>query len=150
MGINRILTNKLCRFLILVLINTLLIIACSANTQLQNEEVIKKTPKPDVLQLWWDKGYNPEEDEALKKLVRGWEQKTGNQVKINFYTLDKRSQKPQRSLQSGLVPDIFMSFKAESTLNPQLAWSGQLIDVTDVIKPVQKLYEPRALATAFY
>ncbi|MEM8673361.1 MAG: ABC transporter substrate-binding protein [Cyanobacteria bacterium P01_G01_bin.67] len=152
MRINQILIliNKLFSFLILAIASALLVIACSSNTQLRNDEVIKTTPKPNVLQLWWDKGYNTEEDEALKKLVRGWEEKTGNQVKINFYTLDKRSAKPQRSLQSGQVPDVFMSFKAESTLNPKLAWDGQLVDVTDVIEPVQDMYEPKTLATAYY
>ena len=104
----------------------------------------------NTLNLWWDKGYNPEEDEALKKLVKKWEEKTGKKVQIKFYTLDKRSEKPQRFLQGGDVPDIFMSFKAESTLNPSLAWQGQLVDVTDIIEPVKETYDPDALETAYY
>ena len=103
-----------------------------------------------VLKLWWDKGYNPEEDEALIKLVQNWEQKTGNKVKIHFYSLEARSQKPERYLQGGVYPDIFMSFKAESTLNPSLAWKGKLADVTDIVEPVKNIYDPKALQTALY
>jgi multiple sugar transport system substrate-binding protein len=103
-----------------------------------------------ILKLWWDKGYNPEEDEALIKLVKNWEQETGKKVQINFYSLDARSQKPERSLKGGNLPDIFMSFKAESTLNPRLAWEGKLVDVSDIIEPVKQNYDPGALQTAFY
>ncbi|HHP7231813.1 MAG TPA: extracellular solute-binding protein [Xenococcaceae cyanobacterium] len=103
-----------------------------------------------VLNLWWDKGFNPEEDEALQKLVEDWEKQTGNEVQIHFYTLDARSQKPQRYLQGGISPDIFMSFKAESTLNPSLAKAGKLADVADLIEPVKDLYDQDALKTAYY
>ena len=132
--------------------NIMLIVACSSDTQLQNTQTEKLRPpdRENVLQIWWDKGYNPEEDAALQKLVKAWEQETGNKVKINFYTLDKRSEKPQRYLQGGVSPDIFMSFKAESTLNPRLAWEGKLIDVTNIIEPIKQNYDPKALATAYY
>ena len=145
-------TKQLIRYLTLAIAAMILVVACSSDTQLQNTQLAKsRSPvEENVLQIWWDKGYNPEEDEALQKLVRGWEQKTGNKVRINFYTLDKRSEKPQRYLQGGVAPDIFMSFKAESTLNPTLAWEGKLIDVADIIKPVREIYEPGALATAYY
>ena len=145
-------SKQLIRYLALAIAAMILVVACSSDTQLQNTQVAKsRSPvEENVLQIWWDKGYNPEEDEALQKLVRGWEQKTGNKVRINFYTLDKRSEKPQRYLQGGVAPDIFMSFKAESTLNPTLAWEGKLIDVADIIKPVREIYEPGALATAYY
>lgn len=152
--------KKLLRSFALAISTSMLVIACnsdtqlynSTNTQLPNTEV---EPSPSateekVLRLWWDKGYNPEEDAALQKLVKNWEQKTGNKVEINFYTLDKRSEKPQRFLQGGVTPDIFMSFKAESTLNPSLAWQGKLREVADIINPVKELYDGAALETAYY
>ncbi|VEP18505.1 ABC transporter substrate-binding protein [Hyella patelloides LEGE 07179] len=131
---------------------SLLAIACNSNTELTTTRVapVSLSTEENVLQLWWDKGYNPEEDEALKKLVKNWEQETGNKVQINFYTLDKRSEKPQRFLQGGITPDIFISFKAESTLNPSLAWEGKLIDVSDIVEPVKEIYDSGALETAYY
>ncbi|MEM8720469.1 MAG: ABC transporter substrate-binding protein [Cyanobacteria bacterium P01_G01_bin.39] len=129
----------------IILLNT----ACNSDTQLQNE-TSRSASKSDALQIWWDKGYNSEEDEALQNLVRNWSQETGNKAQINFYTLDKRSEKPQRYLENGIAPDIFMSFKAESTLNPTLAWTGKLTDVSDIIEPNKQLYDPSALETAYY
>ena len=145
-------TKKLLRYFALAIAASVLIVACNSDTQLQNTQVEETAPptEENVLKLWWDKGYSPEEDEALQKLVKNWEQKTGNKVKIHFYTLDQRSEKPERYLQGGVTPDIFMSFKAESTLNPTLAWKGKLIDVTNVIEPVKEIYESRALETAYY
>ena len=146
--------RKLLRSLTLAIASAMLVIACNSDTQLYSSDTPSQSTEPNteveslpssrqdkVLKLWWDKGYNPEEDAALQKLVKNWEQKTGNKVEINFYTLDKRSEKPQRFLQGGVAPDIFMSFKAESTLNPSLAWQGKLVDVADVIEPVKELYD---------
>lgn len=146
-------SRNILSYLILAIAVASLTIACNPDTQLTTTKIaptVSPTNQEKILHLWWDKGYSPEEDEALKKLVKNWEQKTGNKVEIIFYTLDARSQKPQRYLQGGVVPDIFMSFKAESTLNPRLAWEGKLIDVSDVIKPVQKYYDRQALETAHY
>ena len=144
-------TKKLLSYFALAIITIVLVIACNSDTQLQHDSLATRSPNnTNILQIWWDKGYNPEEDRALLKLVQEWERETGNKVNINFYTLDKRSEQPQRFLQGGVVPDIFMSFKAESTLNPTLAWQGRLVDVSDIIQPVAKNYEPGALATAYY
>ena len=130
----------------------MLVIGCNSDTQLQNDEISQSdTLAGDkTLKLWWDKGFNPEEDEALQKLVRNWERETGNKVQIHFYTLDARAQKTERYLQAGVAPDIFMSFKAESTLNPTLAFENKLVDVTDIVEPVKNLYDPAALETAHY
>lgn len=148
-------SRKILSYLTLAIAIFSLTIACNSDTQLTTTESIPTSSSSEgereqVLRLWWDKGYSPEEDRALKKLVENWEQQTGNQVEINFYTLDARSQKPQRSLQGGVVPDIFMSFKAESTLNPRLAWEGELVDVSDVIESVKRDYDHQALETAYY
>ena len=145
-------TKKPLHHLLLAIASMILVMACSAETQLQNTKIEKtaRATEDNVLKLWWDKGYNPEEDEALQRLVKKWEKETGNKVQINFYALDKRSEKPQRYLQGGIAPDIFMSFKAESTLNPSLAWQGKLIDVADIIEPIREIYDRDTLQTAYY
>lgn len=145
-------TKKLISHLTLAIAILIIAVACNSETKLTTTQVAKNLqPNQDnVLRLWWDKGFNPEEDRALQKLVKNWERKTGNKVQIHFYTLDDRDQKPQRYLQGGIAPDIFMSFKAESTLNPSLAWEEKLTDVSDVIEPVKAIYDPQALETAYY
>ncbi|MDJ0576992.1 MAG: ABC transporter substrate-binding protein [Xenococcaceae cyanobacterium MO_234.B1] len=106
----------------------------------------------NILNLWWDKGFNLEEDKALQKLVDNWEKQTGNKVQIHFYAfgLDPSSQKPQRYLQGSISPDIFMSFKSESTLNTSLAREGKLTDVEDLIEPIKEIYDQDALQTTYY
>ncbi|WP_026102861.1 ABC transporter substrate-binding protein [Pleurocapsa sp. PCC 7319] len=144
--------KKSLSYLALAIATLILAVACNSDTNLITTQV-NKTVNPNqekVLKLWWDKGFNPEEDEALQKLVKNWEQETGNKVQIHFYTLDDRTNKPKRYLQGGVSPDIFMSFKAESTLNPSLAWENKLIDVSDIIEPVKEVYNPQALETAYY
>lgn len=145
-------STKILSYLALAIAIFTLAVACNSDTNLVTTQVDKTLlPKKEkILNLWWDKGFNPEEDEALEKLVKNWEQKTGNKVKIHFYTLDDRTNKPQRYLQGGISPDIFMSFKAESTLNPSLAWENKLLDVSDIIEPVKEVYVPEALETASY
>ena len=138
------------RLLISAIATMLLVVACNRDPQLQNDEVVKTNSNTNVLQIWWDKGYSLEEDVALQKLVTDWERQTRNQVQVHFYALDRRSEKPQRYLQGGETPDIFMSFKAESTLNAALAWEGKLVDVADLIEPIKDTFEPKALATAYY
>ena len=145
-------TKKLIGYFALAIASMLLVVSCNSETQLQTDRGAKpqSATEANVLQIWWDKGFNPEEDEALQKLLTNWEQETGNRAKIHFYTLEARAKKPQRYLQNGIAPDIFMSFKAESTLNSRLAWEGKLTDVTDLIQPVKDIYESAALKTAHY
>jgi multiple sugar transport system substrate-binding protein len=34
------------------------------------------------LVVWWEKGFNPEEDAAVREIVAAFEQKTGKQVEL--------------------------------------------------------------------
>ncbi|MDJ0536873.1 MAG: ABC transporter substrate-binding protein [Xenococcaceae cyanobacterium MO_207.B15] len=153
--------NKHIRFIVIFFAVYCLTIACSSifvseqlistsESQSNFNRQLTIEQEDTILNLWWDKGFRPEEDEALQKLVDNWEKQTGNKAKIYFYTLDARSQKPQRYLQGGISPDIFMSFKAESTLNASLAREGKLTDVTDLIQPIREIYDQDILQTAYY
>src|SRR5687768_10188768 len=35
--------------------------------------------------IWWEKGYQPEEDEAVREIVAAFEQKTGKKVELVFH-----------------------------------------------------------------
>ena len=37
------------------------------------------------LVVWWEEGFNPEEDQAVKEIVAAFEQKTGKDVELVFY-----------------------------------------------------------------
>ena len=101
----------------------------------------------NTLEVWWEKGFNAEEDEALQKLIGTWEKKTGNKIKLAFRGTDELSQAVQRAIRAGDLPDLVMTFKAERAPNARLAWEGKLADVSDVIEPVIHLYPQDILQT---
>ena len=39
------------------------------------------------LVVWWEKGFYPQEDEAVREVIAAFEQKTGKQVKLVFHEL---------------------------------------------------------------
>ena len=147
MGMNHKLTKKLLSYSILAVASILLIIACNSEPKLQTTQVDKpRSPsEANTLEIWWDKGFTVAEDKALKAVVRQWEKKTNNQVNLVFDTTDELAQKAEKSLQAGNPPDILMSHSAERTLYPRLAWSGKLIDVSNILKPIKNLYPETAL-----
>lgn len=126
----------------------LLVIACNSETQLQNTPITKPSlsTEHNVLEIWWDKGYYAEEDQALRTVVHNWEQQTGNQANLSFYTNDELSLKTQRAIQAGDPPDILMNDGGDRTIGA-LAWSGQLADVSEVIEPIKNLFNETILAS---
>lgn len=133
----------------------MLVLSCGigACTQIPEFGRSPRTPQPTAeslaekpLTIWWDKGFTLEEDEALEQLVRQWENRSGHQAKLTFYTTDELPQKAQRAIQAGNPPDVLMSNAAERELNPRLAWQGKLVDVSEVIEPIKALYPESVLA----
>lgn len=142
--------QKLFGYCVVVIIAMLLVIACNSDPQLQNNKVETKRSlsQTNVLQIWWDKGYYPEEDEALRNVVRSWEAKTNHKVKLSFYTNDELSQKTQRAIRAGDPPDILMNDGGDRTIGA-LAWQNKLTDVSSVIEPIKGIFEQTMLSSAY-
>lgn len=114
-------------------------IACTGG-EASNPSISPSVSANTPLTIWWEKGFNLEEDEALQKVVVDWEKQTGNPVNLTFQTTDDFPQKTQRAMQAGNPPDIVMSHNAERGLYPRLAWEGKLVDLSDVVEPIKDLY----------
>ncbi len=143
--------KRLFKFICLFLVFVVTTVACAENYTNTPSSPAKSSVNQKVLKVWWDKGFNPEEDEALQKLVINWEKETGNQIQLLLYTTDSLGKKIRRSLQAGDPPDVVMSFKAERSPNSRLAWEGRLVDVSDIIEPLKNLYPESILETVnFY
>ena len=127
-----------------------LISGCAKTTNLELRSSNESSQEATTLNIWWEKGFNLEEDEAFHALVSNWSQKTNYKTKLSFYTISELSEKADRALQGDKLPDIMMSHKADMTLYPRLAWQGKLVDVTDLIQPIQDLYEENALKAVTY
>jgi multiple sugar transport system substrate-binding protein len=108
------------------------------------EEPAEQAP-PGTLQIWWNKGYYPEEDEALEQIVAEWEEQTGNNADLSFYSTEDIPRKTLSAVQSGAVPDIAYAHFADWQLIPRLAWDGKLADVSDVVQPLEDQYSEAAL-----
>lgn len=139
------------RYSLIALILSLIIIACNQPSTEVQSSIKAFPPETKVLKIWWDKGFTLEEDEALQQVVTNWEKQSGNKVKLSFYSTDDLSQKVERELRTGDLPDLIAMFKSEKSLTPRLAWDGKLADVSDVISPVKSLYSDNILQTvSFY
>ena len=136
---------------ILISLSTIIVTAAgSRNSHLRKAQTDRPSAETKTLNIWWEKGFNLEEDEALRTLVSNWSQAKGYKTKLSFYTTSELSEKAQRALQGGKLPDVLMSHKSDLTLYSRLAWSGQLAEVSDVVKPVQSLYDRNAIKSAIY
>ena len=142
--------KKLFKFTFLFLVFILTSVACGTSDELKNSSVEPSSVNQQVLKVWWDKGFNPEEDEALRKLVSGWEKQSGNKIQLTLYTTDSLGKKIRRSLQAGDPPDVVTSFKAERSPNSRLAWEGKLVDVSDVIEPLKNICAEPILETVYF
>ena len=127
-----------------------LVVGCSNKPNLERSPDTRSSTETTTLKIWWEKGFNWEEDEALRAVVSNWSQETGYKTKLSFYTTSELSEKTQRVLQGHNIPDIVMSRKASLTLYPRLAWSGKLADVADIIEPVKSLYAQNAIQAVSY
>lgn len=140
------------RHLFLVGLTGIVTVSCGSfnQTQLVTEESAPANADA-VLTLWWEKGFNLEEDEAMQNLVNAWQAESGHTADLSFYTTDDLLQKAQRAIQAGNPPDILMSHNAERGLYPYQAWEGKLVDVSDLVEPLATLYPPAILdAVNFY
>lgn len=139
------------RYLLLAIVFSLVIVACDRTSTSDRDLVNTAAVDNKVLKIWWDKGFTLEEDEALQQIVSNWEKQSTNKVQLSFYSTDELSQKTERELRSGDLPDLIAMFKSEKSLTARLAWEGKLADVSDVIAPVKSLYSENALKTvSFY
>lgn len=129
---------------------TFVFIACSnviePTPEITNESAIQTTK----LNIWWEQGYNLEEDEAVRNIVNRWQSKTGQQVKLSFFSTDELTAKAKRAVEAGNVPDILMNPKGDRILYLQLAWQDKLEDVSDLIEPIKDDYPEQVLKAVTY
>ncbi len=132
--------------LILLFIVGLILVTCSGN---KPKNYLQEPQSEKILTIWWNRGYYSEEDRSLEKVITEWQEKTDNKVELLFFSPDDILQVAIDALGAGKPPDIFFSYRAGYTLIPQWAWQGKLLDVSDVIAPVKKLYDNTALKSVY-
>src|SRR4051812_36256468 len=58
------------------------------------------------LVVWWEKGFNPEEDQAVRETVAAFEQKTGKTVELVFPLFTEATDKVRAAVEDGRPPDF--------------------------------------------
>src|SRR5580698_496703 len=99
---------------------------------------------------WLNQGFIPQEDEAMRKTAEDYIKASGNKLDYSIMPFMAMNQKTISALTSGDVPDlVFMD--APSSIIPQNAWEDKLVDVTDIVLPIEsQLSETAKLGSTFY
>ena len=82
-------------------------------------------------ELWWTQGFVQEEDISIKKIVADYAKVTGNKIELAITPFAPLRQKIVAAMQSGVIPDMFVSTPAE--VIALFAWDDRLVDVSDVV-----------------
>jgi multiple sugar transport system substrate-binding protein len=61
------------------------------------------------LVVWWEQGFYPQEDAAVREIVAAFEPKTGKQVELVQPTQDEIIKQAESALQAGAPPDFLFS-----------------------------------------
>ena len=126
-----------------------------AQTQLQLQTdsslIQDNVSRDNSLEIWWEQGLLPEENEAILQLVRQWEERSNVRVNLKLISQTQIAAELENAIKSGNVPDVaFPSNAGPGNLFPKWAWQGQLTDVTDILEPIQDSFIPIALLGVNY
>jgi multiple sugar transport system substrate-binding protein len=99
--------------------------------------------------VWRDQGFVPEEDEAFRAAIAGYESASGNKIDLSIMPFMALNQKIISALITGSVPDLIFHI-APSTILPQNAWNDRIADVSDIIEAHKSELSHTALLSSGY
>lgn len=101
-----------------------------------------------TITVWWNQGFYPTEDQALRNVIAAYEKESGNKVDLTFYNGSDLPAKIIAALTTGNVPDLCYVDNGDFLLLPQAAWNDRLADVSDVVETQKSEYSKTALTAA--
>jgi ABC-type glycerol-3-phosphate transport system substrate-binding protein len=78
------------------------------------------------LVVWWEKGFSPQADEAVREIVAAFEQETGKQVELVQPTEDEIMKQAASALQAGAPPDFLFTARIETSAARRAVKSARL------------------------
>ena len=97
------------------------------------------------LVVWWEKGFYPQEDDALKEVVAAFEQETSKRVELVLLQGVDLPEKLVAALEAGQAPDLAYGLELPYYV-AQWAFDGRLVDLTEAVGHFADLFEADALA----
>jgi ABC-type glycerol-3-phosphate transport system substrate-binding protein len=82
------------------------------------------------LVVWWEQGFYPQADEAVREIVAAFEQKTGKQVELVFYSQAELVDAIAAARRAGRAPDLIFGTRIADYIS-EWAFDNRLVDLTD-------------------
>jgi multiple sugar transport system substrate-binding protein len=96
------------------------------------------------LVVWWEEGYNPDEDSAVREIVAAFERGSDKQVELVFHPQQELPGKIMAALKSNRPPGfVFGTWIGENI--GQWAFDDRLVDLSDIVGHFSDLFDPDAL-----
>lgn len=95
------------------------------------------------LTIWWEKGFYPEEDVAVKQVISTYEQKTGKHVDLLLHEQSDFASNVLAAIEAGQPPDFAYGFLG--TYIPKWAYDDVLANLSDVLEPSKDQFFPGVL-----
>jgi multiple sugar transport system substrate-binding protein len=96
------------------------------------------------LVVWWEKGFYPQEDQAVRETIDAFEQKSGKRVELAFVPYNQTYERAQAALGAGQPPDFLLARQGA----PEWAHDDQLAELTDALGPILDLFDADAVEAA--
>jgi multiple sugar transport system substrate-binding protein len=97
------------------------------------------------LVVWWEKGFYPQEDKAVREIIAAFEQQTGKRIDLVQPTQDEMFDRAPTALETGEPPDFVLGTRFGSYIS-EWAYNDRLLDLTDTVGVFSNQFDPDALA----
>jgi multiple sugar transport system substrate-binding protein len=93
------------------------------------------------LVVWWEEGFYPEEDAAVRETIAAFEQKTGKDVELVLQPQAELTGKVQAAMGNGQPPDFLFGLLIDPNIDPW-AYDDRLVDLTEAVGPLASMFDP--------
>jgi multiple sugar transport system substrate-binding protein len=84
------------------------------------------------LVIWWEEGYYPEEDQAVRQIITAFEQKSGKRVELAQYSSEEMPAKTLAAIEAGHPPDFAFGLFFSDYVG-KWAFDDRLVDLSDAV-----------------
>ncbi len=96
------------------------------------------------LVVWWEQGFNPEEDAAVKEIVAAFEHASGKRVELLLPEQPKFPDAIETALEAGRPPDFAFGIAISGYIS-EWAFDDRLVDLTGTVGSFSDLFDPDAI-----
>ena len=96
------------------------------------------------LVVWWEQGFYPQEDEAVREIIAAFEQKTGKQVELVLLPQVEIQDKAEAAFKAGRSPDFVWGTLSLNWV-PVWAYEDRLAELNNTLGPFLDLFDADAI-----